>query len=90
MRFLPKAVTVCSGEEKEFDCKNNHRYCKSANFWLDNISKFNYRTLVVFVVIYFIRVGVKKGPIGPEALQIVYLITMQLVVNSYQRSHFLH
>ena len=24
VRFLPKAVTVYSGEKKGFDCKNNH------------------------------------------------------------------
>ncbi len=68
VRFPPKAVTVCSGEEKGFDCKYNHGCGKSANFRLDNISKFNCRTLVVLVVIYLIRVGVEKGPIGPEAL----------------------
>ncbi len=68
MRFLPKAVTVCSGEEKRFDCKNNHGYGKSANFRLDNIGKFNCRTLVALVVIYLIRVGVEKGPIGLEAI----------------------
>ncbi len=83
VRFPPKAVTVCSGEEEEFDCKNNHGCDKSAHFRLDNISKFNCRTLVVLVVIYLIRVGVEKGPISPEALQIVCPITMQLVVNSY-------
>ncbi len=83
VRFLPKAVTVCSGEEKGFDCKNNHGSGKSANFWLDNISKFNSKTLVVLVVIYFIRVGVEKSSICPEAPQMVYSITMQLVVNSY-------
>ncbi len=90
VRFPPKAVTVCSEEEKGFDCKNNHGWGKSANFRLDNISKFSCKTLVVLVVIYLIRVGVKKGLIGPEALQIVCPITMQLVVNSYQRSHLLY
>ncbi len=90
VRFPPKAVTVYFREEEGFDCKNNHGCGKSANFRLDNISKFNSRTLVVFVVIYLIRVGVEKGSIDPKALQIVYPITMQLVVNSYQRSHLLH
>ena len=47
VRFLPKAVTICSREKKGFDCKNNHRCNKSANFRLDNISKINYRMLVV-------------------------------------------
>ncbi len=68
VRFPPKAVTVCSGEEEEFDGKNNYGYGKSANFRLDNISKFNCRTLVVLIVIYLIRVGVEKSPITPEAL----------------------
>ncbi len=90
VRFLPNAVIVCSGEEEGFDYKNNHGCRKSANFRLDNISKFNCKMLVVLVVIYFIRVGVEKSPKGLEALQIVCHITMQLVVNSYQRSHLLY
>lgn len=36
MKFLVKAVTICSREEKRFDYKNNHRYGKLANFWLNN------------------------------------------------------
>ncbi len=68
IKFLPKAVTVCFGEEKGFDCKNNHGCDKSANFQLDNISKFNCKTLVVLVIIYLIRVEVEKDPIYPEAL----------------------
>ena len=47
IKFLPKTVTICFGEKKRFDCKNNHEYGKSANFWLDNINKFNCKTLVV-------------------------------------------
>ena len=47
VRFSPKAITICSGEEKEFDYKNNYECNKSANFRLDNISKINYRILVV-------------------------------------------
>ncbi len=47
MKFMPKAVTVCSGEKEGFDCKNNHRCDKSANFRLDNLSKINCGTLVV-------------------------------------------
>ena len=51
MKFLPKAVTICSGEEKGFDYKNNHRYSKSSNFWLDNINKINCKMLVVLLYI---------------------------------------
>ena len=47
MRFLFKAIIVCFREKEGFDCKNNHGYGKLANFWLNNISKFNYRMLVV-------------------------------------------
>ncbi len=90
VRFPSKVITVCSGEEKASDCKNNHGCGKLTNFRLDNISEFNCITLVVLVVIYIIRVGVEKGPIGPETLQIVCPITMQLVVNSYKRSHLLY
>ena len=49
IRFLSKAVTVCSEKEKRFDGKNNHKYNKLANFWLNNISKFNYKILVVLL-----------------------------------------
>ncbi len=76
VRFPPKAIIVWSREEEGFDYKNNYECSKSANFCLDNISKFNCRTLIVLVVIYLIRVGVEKGSIGPEALQIVCPITM--------------
>ena len=47
MRFPPKAITMYSGEKKRFDCKNNHKCGKSANFWVDNITKINCRMLVV-------------------------------------------
>ena len=47
MKFLPKILTICSGKEKGFDYKNNHGCGKSANFWPDNISKMNYRMLIV-------------------------------------------
>ena len=47
VRFLPKAITICSGEEEGFDCKNNHGCGILANFRLDNISKINCKTLVV-------------------------------------------
>ncbi len=66
VRFPPKAVTVCFGEKKRIDYKNNDGYDKSANFRLDNITKFNYKTLVVLVVIYLIKVRVKKDPIDLE------------------------
>lgn len=49
MKFLPKVITVCSRKEEEFDCNNNYGYGKSTNFRLDNISKINYRMLVVFL-----------------------------------------
>ena len=47
VRFPPKAVIVCFGEEKGFDYKNNHGCGKLANFRLNNTSKINYKTLIV-------------------------------------------
>ncbi len=47
VRFLPKAVTIHSKKEEEFDCKTNYRCGKLTSFWFDNISKINCRTLVV-------------------------------------------
>ena len=90
MRFLSITVIVYFGEEKGFDCKNNYGCGKSANFRLDKISKINCRMLVILVIIYLIRIGFEKGPIGPEGFQIVCVITMQLVVNSYQRLYLLY
>ncbi len=90
VRFLPKAIAICFREKKGFDCKNNHGCGKSANFWLDNIGKFNCKMLIVLVIIYLIRVGVEKGLICPKALQIVCPIPMQLVVNFYQYLHLFY
>lgn len=49
MRFLLKAITICFGDEKRFNCKNNYKSSKSANFRLDNINKINCRTLVIWL-----------------------------------------
>lgn len=59
MRFLPKVVTICFGEEEEFDCKNNHGYDELANFWLNNINKNNCGMLIVLSYILS-RLGLKK------------------------------
>ena len=59
MRFPPKAIIVCSRKEKEFDCKKNHGCGKLANFWLDNISKINCKTLVILSCIS-LKLGLKK------------------------------
>lgn len=32
IKFLSKAVTVCSSKEKWFDCKNNYGHGKLDNF----------------------------------------------------------
>lgn len=32
MRSPPKAITICFREKIRFDCKNNYRYNKLANF----------------------------------------------------------
>lgn len=47
VRFPPKVITNCSGEEKRFDYKNNYECDKLANFQQDNISKINCRMLVL-------------------------------------------
>lgn len=47
VRFPSKALTVCSREGKEFDCKNNHKCGKLAKFRLNNISKIHCGTLVI-------------------------------------------
>lgn len=49
MRFLPKIVSVYSKEKEEFDCKNNYGYGKFYNFYVNNISKMNCKTLVVLL-----------------------------------------
>ncbi len=48
-RFPPKAITTCFRKKEGFDSKNNHRCGKSANFQIDNISKINYRMLVILL-----------------------------------------
>lgn len=47
VRFLPKTVIVFFGKKRKYDCKDNHRYGKSANFWPDNMSKIDYKMLVM-------------------------------------------
>ena len=47
MRFLFKTITICFGEKKRFDCKNNHGYNKLVNFQLDNINKINCKIIIV-------------------------------------------
>ena len=47
VRFLPKIVTIHSGKEIGFDCKNNHWCGKLANFQLGIISKINCKKPVV-------------------------------------------
>lgn len=32
MRFLSKAIAICSKEKARFDGKNNYKYSKLANF----------------------------------------------------------
>ena len=47
IRFPLKVVTICSGKEAGFDCRNNHGRSKLASFQPDIISKINCKTLVV-------------------------------------------
>lgn len=47
IRFSPNTVTIYFKEKNRFDYKNNYRRGKLDNFWLDNISKINYITLVI-------------------------------------------
>lgn len=51
MKFLFKAIIVCSREEKRFNSNNNYKYSKLANFWLNNNNKINYKILVVLLYI---------------------------------------
>lgn len=51
MRFLSKAITICSRKKIKFNCKNNHRYSKLVNFSLDIINKINCKMLVVILYI---------------------------------------
>lgn len=51
VRFLLKVITVCFRDKVGFDCKNNHRYSKSTNFWLNIIDKINCKILVVMLYI---------------------------------------
>lgn len=46
-----KAIIVYFRKKKEFGYKNNYGYNKSANFCLNNISKINYKTLIVMLYI---------------------------------------
>ncbi len=47
MGFMPKAISIYINEKAGFGYKNNHGHCKFVIFWLDIISKVNFRLLVV-------------------------------------------
>lgn len=66
VRFLPKVVTACFGEEKRFDYKKNHGYSKLSNFWLDNINKSTIDASNL--VIYLISIEVKKDSTSAKSL----------------------
>lgn len=53
VRFPPKIVTIYSRGKKGFDCKNNYKRCKRPHLQLDNISKINYRMLVILLYTSF-------------------------------------
>ena len=38
MRFLPKTIIIYTKKKVRFDCKNNHKHSKLANFQLNTIS----------------------------------------------------
>lgn len=44
---MPKGVTIYTRKKAEFNCKNNYKYSKLANFWQNIIGKFNFRLLVI-------------------------------------------
>lgn len=59
MKFLFKAITIYFRAKKQFNCKNNYRYSKLADFKLDNISKINCKILIIILYI-LLRLRSKK------------------------------
>ena len=59
MRFPLKAVTTCFKEKTKSNCKKNHKCGKLANYWLDIMSKMNFRMLVV-ILYALLTFGSKK------------------------------
>lgn len=46
VRFAFRAITIYSIEQEEFDNKNNHKYNKLANIWVDNMNNINFKKLM--------------------------------------------
>lgn len=44
---MSKVVIIYTSEEARFNYKNNYKHYKLATFWLDIISKVNFRLLIV-------------------------------------------
>lgn len=62
VRFLPKVLIIYFREKAIFDCKHNYKRSKSANFWLDSISKINCKRLVVML---YTLLGLRLKKIKP-------------------------
>lgn len=63
MIFLLKVVIICSIKKIRFDYKNNHGYGKLDNFWLDTISKINFKMLKIILYILLMLKFRKIQPI---------------------------
>lgn len=60
--FLPKVVIICFEKKAGFDCKNNYKYNKLAKFWLNTISKTNFKILII---ISYILLELKLRKVQP-------------------------
>lgn len=59
IRFLPEVITVCFRKKAGFNYKNNYKYAKLANVWLNIISKKNSKIPIIILYI-LLRLGSRK------------------------------
>lgn len=53
MRFIPKTIIVCFDKKAGFNYKNNYKYCKEVDVWLDIITKVNFKILINISYIFW-------------------------------------
>lgn len=76
VRFSFKVIIIWFREKVGFNCKNNYRYDKSTNFWLDIINKINCKILIVKS--YLITIENEKDSISLEKLQVICPIAIAI------------
>lgn len=67
MRFLLKFITICFREKVRFNCKNNHKCGKLAQFLARYYQSIQLQNVSSYII-YHIKIKVEKNPLSLETL----------------------